>query len=292
MARRKAPLVVALIPRALVIRLRVPRRSMGALPLKGHRPVAEVLPRDRGRRPGHGRGQALLAPATLGIAQQAQEEASSEPASPNDAELTDEEEQVVAKLKQTDAETKRHEQAHAAAGGQYERSPSYSYQTGPDGKQYAIGGEGSIDVSPIDGDPDATIRMMQQVKAAALAPAEPSSGDRGVASQADANIASARAELSAQTAETLSGEDGEDGESGQAEEAAQGAQPTGGEGRPVELPGRDDEDGGFQAANNAQERAPTNQRGFAAFGQAGGAASSNAFTRPNVDPARIVNIAV
>ncbi|MEQ9335590.1 MAG: putative metalloprotease CJM1_0395 family protein, partial [Miltoncostaeaceae bacterium] len=30
---------------------------------------------------------------------------------------------------------------HAAAGGQYAGAPSFTYQTGPDGKRYAVGGE-------------------------------------------------------------------------------------------------------------------------------------------------------
>lgn len=44
-------------------------------------------------------------------------------------------------------------------------------------------------------DPEATIRKMQQVQAAALAPAEPSSQDRSVASNAAKIQAKARVEL-------------------------------------------------------------------------------------------------
>src|SRR5712692_3393491 len=63
----------------------------------------------------------------------------------------------LALLAETDRHVRSHEQAHLAAAGQYARGgPSYQYQTGPDGKQYAIGGEVSIDTSPIPGDPAAT----------------------------------------------------------------------------------------------------------------------------------------
>lgn len=111
--------------------------------------------------------------------------------------LTPEEETVVKDLKARDAEVRRHEQAHAAVGGQYAGSPSYTFQTGPDGNRYAIGGEVAIDVSTIPGDPEATIQKMEQVKAAALAPAEPSAADRSVAALADAQRMAALAELNA-----------------------------------------------------------------------------------------------
>jgi len=52
--------------------------------------------------------------------------------------LTPEKEKQVAQLKKRDAEVRRHEHAHKAAAGQFASgAPSYDYQTGPDGKQYA-----------------------------------------------------------------------------------------------------------------------------------------------------------
>ena len=73
-------------------------------------------------------------------------------------------------------------QAHmAAAGGNARGGPSYEYQTGPDGKRYAVGGEVSIDASAVSGDPKATIRKAQQVCRAALEPGDPSGQDRSVA---------------------------------------------------------------------------------------------------------------
>ena len=108
------------------------------------------------------------------------------------------EKQRIAELKARDQEVKVHEQAHAAIGGQYAGAPSYEYETGPDGQQYAVGGEVRIDVSEVPNDPRATIQKMQQVKAAALAPAEPSSADRSVAAQASRTLMEAQAELAAE----------------------------------------------------------------------------------------------
>ncbi len=121
--------------------------------------------------------------------------ATTEPSRTDALGLTPDEQEVVNELKARDREVRNHEQAHARVGGQYASSPTYSYQTGPDGRQYAIGGAVQIDVSPIEGDPAATIDKMETVKAAALAPAEPSAADRQVASLADALRVQAVADL-------------------------------------------------------------------------------------------------
>jgi hypothetical protein len=105
------------------------------------------------------------------------------------------EQQEIQELKARDQEVKTHEQAHAAVGGRYAGAPSYSYELGPDGKQYAMGGEVQIDISPIPGDPQATVQKMQQVRAAALAPAEPSAADRRIAAEAAQRQIQAQAEL-------------------------------------------------------------------------------------------------
>ncbi|MEM7507518.1 MAG: putative metalloprotease CJM1_0395 family protein [Pseudomonadota bacterium] len=115
--------------------------------------------------------------------------------------LSEAERQLVEQLKARDREVKDHEEAHARVGGQYASEPSYDYQVGPDGQNYAIGGSVQIDVSPVKDDPRATIAKMEIVKAAALAPAEPSPADRRVASLADAQRLAAIAELNAQRAE-------------------------------------------------------------------------------------------
>lgn len=102
---------------------------------------------------------------------------------------------VIAELVARDREVRAHEQAHAAAGGQYAGSPTYSFVKGPDGLNYAVGGEVSIDAGPVSGDPEATLRKAQIVRAAASAPAEPSPQDRRVAAQAANLEADARVEL-------------------------------------------------------------------------------------------------
>lgn len=104
----------------------------------------------------------------------------------------------IQRLQKRDAEVRAHEQAHAAAGGGFAGAPSYEYETGPDGKQYAVGGEVDIDVNPVRNDPQATIAKLEQVKRAANAPAQPSAKDYQVAAQADLGIAQATSELRSQ----------------------------------------------------------------------------------------------
>lgn len=121
-----------------------------------------------------------------------------------DNELSSEEQRVVDELKKRDQEVKAHEQAHAAVGGQYAGAPSYEYQMGPDGKRYAVGGEVSIDVSE-ESSPEKTVAKMQIVRAAALAPAEPSSQDLKVAAQATQTESRARVELSTENIDEQNG---------------------------------------------------------------------------------------
>lgn len=108
------------------------------------------------------------------------------------------EQRKLDELKKRDAEVRAHEQAHANTGGDLAASPSYEFQLGPDGRQYAVGGEVNIDLAVVPGDPQATIVKMQKVKAAALAPADPSSADRRVAAEAMQRVLQAQAELAQQ----------------------------------------------------------------------------------------------
>lgn len=112
--------------------------------------------------------------------------------------LEPEELKQLSELKARDREVRAHEAAHQAVGGQYAGAISYVFERGPDGAQYAVGGEVSIDTSPIQGDPQATIEKMRTVRAAALAPAQPSPQDRSVASQASQAIIEAQAQLAAE----------------------------------------------------------------------------------------------
>jgi hypothetical protein len=102
---------------------------------------------------------------------------------------------LITKLKARDTEVRQHEQAHlAAAGGLARSGASYTYQRGPDGVNYAVGGEVQIDTSP-GRTPEETIARARTISAAALAPADPSGADRAVAAQALQLEQQARAEL-------------------------------------------------------------------------------------------------
>lgn len=109
---------------------------------------------------------------------------------------------VIAQLRSRDSQVRGHEAAHVAVGGSYVRGgASFSYEKGPDGRQYAIGGEVGIDTAPVPGKPAETIAKMQTVRAAALAPSDPSGADNAVAAAAAQMEAEAIAELSARRAE-------------------------------------------------------------------------------------------
>lgn len=100
----------------------------------------------------------------------------------------------IAQLKRIETEVIAHEAAHMAVGGKFAGAATYSRTQGPDGNSYITGGEVSISV-PASDDLEETIRNMDQVRAAALAPGKPSSQDLSVAAAASAQQAAAQAEL-------------------------------------------------------------------------------------------------
>lgn len=110
--------------------------------------------------------------------------------------------QIIADLAARDREVRAHEQAHAAVGGVFAGSPSYTTEQGPNGVRYAVAGEVSISTSPVAGDAQATIRKADIVRRAALAPADPSAQDRAVAAKATQMKIKALAELARQTPES------------------------------------------------------------------------------------------
>ncbi len=110
--------------------------------------------------------------------------------------LSPEAQRQLERLRARDREVRAHEMAHLAAAGGYATSGmQLTYETGPDGRQYAVGGEVGIDVSP-GRTPEETIAKMQVVQRAALAPAEPSPQDQRVAALAAQQMAQAAVELS------------------------------------------------------------------------------------------------
>ncbi|WP_051678472.1 putative metalloprotease CJM1_0395 family protein [Thiomicrospira pelophila] len=118
--------------------------------------------------------------------------------------------QVLSQLRARDQEVRTHEQAHLSAAGQYATSGiKYSYQTGPDGQRYAVGGSVGIDTSPVAGDPEATLQKARVVQRAALAPAEPSGQDMKVAAQASQMMMQAQLEIQVQQTESAQTESNE-----------------------------------------------------------------------------------
>ncbi len=115
-----------------------------------------------------------------------------------DGSLTEEEKATVERLRERDREVRAHENAHASVGRGYTGAPSFEFSRGPDGVQYAVGGQVDIDVSPVADDPRATITKMEVVRSAALAPARPSGQDKAVAAAASAAAREASAELASE----------------------------------------------------------------------------------------------
>jgi hypothetical protein len=125
---------------------------------------------------------------------------------PDGKPISDEQKAQIEKLKQRHAEVVQHEQAHvAAAGALYRSGPHYDYTNGPDGKQYATGGHVSIDTSP-GKTPEETIAKAARIRAAAMAPAEPSGQDQAVANGATQMEAQARAELAEKKSSAATGD--------------------------------------------------------------------------------------
>jgi hypothetical protein len=120
-------------------------------------------------------------------------------------ELSPDDQARIDQLKARDLEVRQHEQAHlAAAGGLATSGASYTYQRGPNGVNYAVGGEVNIDTSP-GRTPEETLDKARRIQAAALAPAEPSSADRCVAARAAQMQQQAQAEISAKQQELQRG---------------------------------------------------------------------------------------
>ena len=99
------------------------------------------------------------------------------------------------RLQARDRLVRAHEHAHmAAGGGQVAGVPQYDYQTGPDGRQYAVGGSVSVVMTSVPGDPEATRRSADAAERAAMAPGGPSGQDFAVAADARRMRARAAAE--------------------------------------------------------------------------------------------------
>jgi hypothetical protein len=114
--------------------------------------------------------------------------------------------QQIQQLAERDREVRAHEQAHQSVGGQHTGAMSFSYERGPDGQNYAVEGEVSIDTSRVSGNPQATLDKAETIRRAALAPAEPSSQDRRVASEAVLMSVEAKVDIQKLNSEKLTKE--------------------------------------------------------------------------------------
>lgn len=110
-------------------------------------------------------------------------------------ELSESQKALIARLQATDTAVKAHERAHISAGaGVILSGANFTYQKGPDERLYAVGGEVAIDTAP-ENEPEATVKKMQIVRTAALAPSDPSPTDYQVASTASMLQMQARLEI-------------------------------------------------------------------------------------------------
>jgi len=101
-----------------------------------------------------------------------------------DMEMEQAELKVSQQLSSRDREVRAHEQTHAAIGGTYAGAPRFELTSGPDGRMYATSGEVSIDTSPVENDPQATLEKAQVIIRAALSVTDPSAADRQIAAEA------------------------------------------------------------------------------------------------------------
>ena len=116
-------------------------------------------------------------------------------------ELSDEALMQISKLKARDTQLHQHEQAHhSASNGLDVSNAAFTYQKGPNGINYAVSGDVSIDTSPGQ-TPEETLLRAEKMRDVALAPADPSAVDRSVATKAQHMAMQARAEIVRQSSD-------------------------------------------------------------------------------------------
>ena len=103
------------------------------------------------------------------------------------------------RLQEADAEVRAHEHAHVAALGK--GVIVYDTVTGPDGSTYAVGGGVAVDLTPVPGDPEATLRKARLAIQAAYAVGVPSAADMRVAAEAYQLEVAAQAQLEKEQAQ-------------------------------------------------------------------------------------------
>lgn len=109
----------------------------------------------------------------------------------------------LAKMQQRDQQVRQEEKAHVAVAGDLAGPISYTYQLGPDGRQYAVGGSVSVQAQTVSGDPAEAKRLSGRMATAANAATNPSAQDFATARLAYA--------FGSQTSASHSGSDKEHG---------------------------------------------------------------------------------
>ncbi|MBU0721434.1 hypothetical protein KJ877_08830 [bacterium] len=121
------------------------------------------------------------------------------------SELSQDEERLLKELQSRDSQVRAHEAAHKS-GGASTGAASYTYQKGPDGRMYAIGGEVSVSMKS-GSTPQETISNAQAVIASAMAPANPSPQDYAVASSARVMMMKAQQQARKELQDEMSGKE-------------------------------------------------------------------------------------
>jgi hypothetical protein len=118
---------------------------------------------------------------------------------------TPQEQRMLRELQAADTAVRAHEAAHLSAGGGIVTGgANFSYTRGPDGKLYATGGEVPIDAAEAN-TPETTLQKARRIRAAALAPSDPSPQDYKVAAMAISMELKANLEIAQALQEALQG---------------------------------------------------------------------------------------
>ncbi len=133
----------------------------------------------------------------------------------SEQELSSEEKQELAELKQRDSQVRTQDMARMAAAGGAAGGLTVEYETGPDGRRYAVAADVQLDTSPA-ATPERSLAKARSIRAAALSAGGDSSSDAAAAAAANAMEAKAQAEIAA----------ARDGSQGQAAELPTGVDPA------------------------------------------------------------------
>lgn len=101
----------------------------------------------------------------------------------------------VQRMRVQEREVRRTQVMKAAVGGAFAGDSTYQFALGPDGRRYIVGGDVSLDVSPVENNPRATISKMQRVRAAAGLSVQRTQNDRVATFMSVRTEGSARSQL-------------------------------------------------------------------------------------------------